>query len=139
TAPPRPLPSRPSAKEAEPLARERGQLADRLLPAEDPELAHVHGEVARKRSVRTGMRPLADEDPVAAAGVRRVRHDRAHVLLVADVGDARDSELLLDEELAEEVDRPPARLRGRVRHASPHPPGGSRRTYAADDDDAPVD
>ena len=68
---------------AEPLRRQRRHLAH-ALPGEDPELAHVDGEVARERAPAARVRPVADEDPVAAGGVRRVRHRRPHVLLVAE-------------------------------------------------------
>ncbi len=83
---------------------------------EDPELAHVDREVARERAPAARVRPVADEDPVAADRVRPVRHRRAHVLLVARVRDARDARLLVGEQLADVVDRPqrrppPRRLR----------------------------
>ena len=49
------------------------------------------------------MRTVPDEDPVAPSRVRRMSHDRADVLLVADVSDAGDAELFLDEQVAEEL------------------------------------
>ena len=69
--------------------------------------------------------------------LRGVRHDRPHVLFVADVGDARDAQLLLDEEFADEVDRSGARLGRGVGDAAADQRFRSR--VGGDDNDRPVD
>jgi len=100
---------------------------DGVLEPQQPELAHVDGEVPRERPPAPRVRPVADQDAVGAARVTRVLHDRAHVLLVADVVRRREREAAVGAELAVHVDWPTAGLLGPLRDRA-----------AAGDDERPV-
>ena len=109
--------------EAEALRGQRGHVAHALRQAEHAELAHVDGEVARERPPAARVRPLADEDAVAAGGVARGAASIARTFSSLPKCTSAEAESpRVGAALAVDVDRPLALARREVgdRHAVEH-------------------
>ena len=112
----------PALAQAEPGRRCRGHLAHRLLDAQQRFVADELAEDARERAVRARARLRADERGVGADHADRVRHERPKGLGPRTARDLVDREVLVEEEVADRIDRVAAGLVHHVRERARLPP-----------------
>src|SRR4051812_24335508 len=102
----------PAVGEPKPFGRTTGQMVDALFQAEQTDLADVMTEVPRKGAPCPRMWSGSDQNGVAATHVLGVHHDRADVLLVADVLKDGRGQLVTRQQIEEDLDRGNSTIRG---------------------------
>ena len=93
-----------AVEKAQAEGRQRRHLSHGLFHGNDPKISCVVAEVPRKGPPGTGVRPFADQDPVAPRHVCCVSHDFPNVLLISDVFYTGGAQFLVDEQRTQEID-----------------------------------